>query len=66
VRVSILEHIEPFLIEGRYYYDGRVHVIPEFDGVRLLTNESCEFLHKVSGMYTFRGGEIVSMKSNFE
>ncbi|KAL1986479.1 hypothetical protein VTN96DRAFT_6238 [Rasamsonia emersonii] len=35
---------------SRYYYDGRVHVIPEFDGVRLLTNESCEFLHKVSAV----------------
>lgn len=34
---------------GRYYYDGRVHVIPEFDGVRLITNETCEFLHKVNG-----------------
>ncbi|KAJ9202487.1 hypothetical protein DTO164E3_2927 [Paecilomyces variotii] len=31
----------------RYYYDGRVHVIPEFDGVRLITNDACEFLHKV-------------------
>ena len=34
---------------SRYYYDGRVHVIPEFDGVRLVTNETCEFLHKVAG-----------------
>lgn len=34
----------------RYYYDGRVHVIPEFDGVRLLTNDTCEFLHKVHGV----------------
>ncbi|KAJ5635965.1 Vps16 N-terminal [Penicillium longicatenatum] len=32
---------------SKYYYDGRVHVIPEFDGVRLLTNDTCEFLHKV-------------------
>ncbi|KAL1863382.1 Vacuolar protein sorting-associated protein 16 [Paecilomyces lecythidis] len=32
---------------SRYYYDGRVHVIPEFDGVRLITNDACEFLHKV-------------------
>ncbi|RMJ22317.1 Vacuolar protein [Aspergillus sp. HF37] len=31
-----------------YYYDGRVHVVPEFDGVRLLTNDTCEFLHKVA------------------
>lgn len=33
---------------SKHYYDGRVHVIPEFDGVRLLTNEACEFLHPVS------------------
>ncbi|KAJ5489128.1 hypothetical protein N7539_004018 [Penicillium diatomitis] len=33
---------------SKYYYDGRVHIIPEFDGVRLLTNETCEFLHKVA------------------
>lgn len=37
------------IVVNRYYYDGRVHVIPEFDGVRLLTNDTCEFLHKVSG-----------------
>lgn len=34
---------------SRYYYDGHVHVIAEFDGVRLITNDTCEFLHKVSG-----------------
>ncbi|KAJ5160211.1 uncharacterized protein N7482_007215 [Penicillium canariense] len=33
---------------SKYYYDGRVHVIPEFDGVRLITNDTCEFLHKVT------------------
>ncbi|KAJ5122512.1 hypothetical protein N7526_009449 [Penicillium atrosanguineum] len=32
---------------SKYYYDGRVHVIPEMDGVRLITNDTCEFLHKV-------------------
>ncbi|KAJ5279625.1 hypothetical protein N7478_004997 [Penicillium angulare] len=32
---------------SKYYYDDRVHVIPEFDGSRLLTNDTCEFLHKV-------------------
>ncbi|KAK2773743.1 hypothetical protein FQN53_003980 [Emmonsiellopsis sp. PD_33] len=32
---------------ARYFYDGRVHIIPDFDGVRLLTNDTCEFLHKV-------------------
>ncbi|EEQ89941.1 hypothetical protein RJZ56_004756 [Blastomyces dermatitidis] len=32
---------------ARYFYDGRVHIIPDFDGVRLLTNDACEFIHKV-------------------
>ncbi|KAK2754493.1 hypothetical protein FQN54_006894 [Arachnomyces sp. PD_36] len=31
----------------RYFYDGRVHVVPDFDGVRLISNDVCEFLHKV-------------------
>ncbi|KAF7181081.1 hypothetical protein CNMCM7691_000210 [Aspergillus felis] len=33
---------------AKYYYDGTVHVIPECDGVRLITNDNCEFLHKVT------------------
>jgi len=36
------------LTSPRFYYDARVHVIPEFDGVRLITNDTCEFLHKVT------------------
>jgi vacuolar protein sorting-associated protein 16 len=32
---------------AKYFYDAQVHVVPDTDGVRLLTNESCEFLHKV-------------------
>uniref|UniRef100_A0A093VGE7 Probable vacuolar protein sorting-associated protein 16 homolog n=1 Tax=Talaromyces marneffei PM1 TaxID=1077442 RepID=A0A093VGE7_TALMA len=35
---------------SKHYYDGHVHVLPEFDGVWLLTNESCEFLHKISAV----------------
>lgn len=31
----------------KYYYDDQVHVVPDIDGVRLITNEACEFLHKV-------------------
>ena len=31
----------------KYYYDGWVHIIPDIDGVRLITNEVCEFLQKV-------------------
>ncbi|RAH82171.1 vacuolar protein sorting-associated protein 16 [Aspergillus japonicus CBS 114.51] len=40
--------IGPNGVAARYYYDGTVHVIPEFDGVRLITNDTCEFLHKVT------------------
>ncbi|KAA8914859.1 Vps16, N-terminal region-domain-containing protein [Sphaerosporella brunnea] len=31
----------------KYYYDSRVHLIPDIDGVRLLTAEKCELLQKV-------------------
>ncbi|KAF3384668.1 putative vacuolar protein sorting-associated protein 16 [Penicillium rolfsii] len=43
-----LHLVGPSGAASKYYYDGRVHIIPEFDGVRLLTNDSCEFLHKVT------------------
>ena len=32
---------------GRYFYDGWVHLIADYDGIRILTNEVCEFLQKV-------------------
>lgn len=38
---------------SRYYYDAWVHLIPDIDGVRLITNDVCEFLQKVPGMATF-------------
>jgi DNA-binding ferritin-like protein (Dps family) len=31
----------------KYYYDSRVHLVPDIDGVRLLTAEKCELLQKV-------------------
>ncbi|KAF2434104.1 vacuolar protein sorting-associated protein 16 [Tothia fuscella] len=31
----------------KYFYDGWVHLIPDYDGIRLFTNEVCEFLQKV-------------------
>ncbi|KAL8929102.1 MAG: hypothetical protein Q9172_000645 [Xanthocarpia lactea] len=31
----------------RYYFDGWVHLLPDVDGVRLVTNDVCEFLRKV-------------------
>lgn len=32
---------------AKYYYDDIVHVVPDVDGIRLITSEVCEFLHKV-------------------
>ena len=33
----------------RYFYDGWVHLLADIDGVRLITNDVCEFLQKVPG-----------------
>lgn len=32
----------------RYFYDGWVHLTPDYDGIRLFTNEVCEFIQKVA------------------
>ena len=34
---------------NRYFYDGWVHLLADIDGVRLITNDVCEFLQKVPG-----------------
>lgn len=34
---------------AKYIYDGWVHLVPDYDGIRLFTNDVCEFLQKVSG-----------------
>lgn len=39
--------VGPNGVAAKYYYDDIVHVVPDVDGVRLITSESCEFLHKV-------------------
>ncbi|KAF1922830.1 vacuolar protein sorting-associated protein [Didymella exigua CBS 183.55] len=31
----------------KFYYDTCVHLLPDVDGIRLLTNDVCEFLQKV-------------------
>ncbi|KAL8729527.1 MAG: hypothetical protein Q9181_004972 [Wetmoreana brouardii] len=31
----------------KYYFDGWVHLLPDIDGVRLVTSDVCEFLQKV-------------------
>lgn len=33
----------------RFYYDDWVHIVSDIDGVRLLTNDTSEFLQKVPG-----------------
>jgi hypothetical protein len=35
----------------KYFYDGWVCLIPDIDGIRLFTNDVCEFLQKVPGMF---------------
>ncbi|KAH0547552.1 hypothetical protein FGG08_000277 [Glutinoglossum americanum] len=32
---------------SKYFYDSRVHLVADIDGVRLITNDVCEFLQKV-------------------
>ncbi|RDL39558.1 Vacuolar protein-like protein sorting vps16 [Venustampulla echinocandica] len=39
--------IGPNNAAAKYFYDGRVHLIADHDGVRLLTNDVCDFLQKV-------------------
>ncbi|KAJ5050670.1 uncharacterized protein L3040_002545 [Drepanopeziza brunnea f. sp. 'multigermtubi'] len=39
--------IGPSNAAAKYFYDGRVHLIADHDGVRLITNEVCDFLQKV-------------------
>lgn len=33
-----------------FFYEGRIHIIPDHDGVRLITNDVCDFLQKVPGV----------------
>ncbi|PBP27460.1 vacuolar protein-like protein sorting vps16 [Diplocarpon rosae] len=39
--------IGPNSAAAKYFYDGRVHLIADHDGVRLITNDVCDFLQKV-------------------
>ncbi|KAK4456206.1 putative vacuolar protein sorting-associated protein 16 [Podospora aff. communis PSN243] len=33
---------------ARFYYDsGRIHIVPDYDGVRVIANDTCDFLQKV-------------------
>ncbi|KAF2238995.1 vacuolar protein sorting-associated protein 16 [Viridothelium virens] len=50
------------LTQRRFFYDNWVHLIPDIDGVRILTNDVCEFLQKVPDVVedTFRLGSTSS------
>ncbi|KAF9877506.1 hypothetical protein CkaCkLH20_05206 [Colletotrichum karsti] len=39
--------IGPDNASAEFFYDGRVHVISEHDGARLITNDVCDFLERV-------------------
>ncbi|KAF6822914.1 hypothetical protein CPLU01_11735 [Colletotrichum plurivorum] len=39
--------IGPDNASAEFFYDGRVHVISEQDGARLITNDVCDFLERV-------------------
>lgn len=39
--------IGPAGAASRYYFDSFVHLLPEIDGIKILTNDVCEFLQKV-------------------
>ena len=34
----------------KYTYDDTIYLIPEIDGIRLISSEKCEFLQKVPSM----------------
>ena len=54
VRLEQSEILSIFDTEGyRYYYDGWVHLLADIDGVRIMTNDVCEFLQKVPSMYKY-------------
>ena len=39
--------VGPNGVAAKFFYDDQVHVIPDIDGVRLITGDVCEFLQKV-------------------
>jgi hypothetical protein len=39
--------IGPQSAAAKFYYDSWVHLLPDVDGIRLLTNDVCEFIQKV-------------------
>ncbi|VBB86617.1 Putative vacuolar protein sorting-associated protein 16 VPS16 [Podospora comata] len=40
--------VGPYGSSAKFYYDsGRVHLLPDYDGVRIIANDRCDFLQKV-------------------
>ena len=49
MRFNLAKYVQSNRDNVRYYYDGWVHLLADVDGVRLITNDVCEFLQKVPG-----------------
>lgn len=45
--VSLLLMIGPNGDYSTFHYESPIHLVTEFDGVRVITNDSCEFLQRV-------------------
>ncbi|KAK1768582.1 putative vacuolar protein sorting-associated protein 16 [Phialemonium atrogriseum] len=39
--------IGPGAAAAEFFYDGRIHIIPDTDGVRVISNSVCDFIQKV-------------------
>ncbi|KAF2259375.1 vacuolar protein-like protein sorting vps16 [Lojkania enalia] len=39
--------IGPKSVATKFYYDAWIHLLPDIDGLRILTNDVCEYLQKV-------------------
>jgi hypothetical protein len=38
-------------VSFKYTFEGDIHLIPEVDGVRIITSQTCEFLSRVPGIF---------------
>ena len=54
--------VGPSGASSRYYYDGWVHLVADVDGIRLFTNDVCEFLQRVPDVTedTFKVGSMAA------
>src|SRR3954451_21195770 len=46
--------VGPFGDWIKYSYDDAIYLVPEIDGVRIISSDKCEFLQKVPSMFFFQ------------